>query len=131
MPLVVWGLDEIAESIVLVYAAIVGLLFLLVVLEQRFDQPTRLSTRRLRVLSQRYLDHRTGYPPELRGWLRRTSTWDVDALAGQLRLSPEQSGRILHAGGYRPDGPNGWRVTDPNVPPHGLPPAARPPFTAL
>jgi hypothetical protein len=112
MPMIVWGLDEIAESIVLIYGAIVGLLALLVVLEQRLDHPAPLTTRHLRILSRRYLNRNVNYPPELRDWLRSTASWEVHALASQLHLSREQSGQILQGGGYHPDGTDVWRSND-------------------
>jgi hypothetical protein len=63
MPMVVWGLDEIAESIVLVYAMIIGLLITLVILEQRLDRPNRISPR---PPLRRYLKNQTKEPADRR-----------------------------------------------------------------
>jgi hypothetical protein len=46
MPLIVWELDEIAEAILGIYGAIIGLIILLVILERDPTQKTPREPRR-------------------------------------------------------------------------------------
>jgi hypothetical protein len=109
MPMFAWGLDEIAESVVLIYVFIIGLLVLLVNLERGLYRAPRPRTRLVRQLSRRWVaDERVEADPVV-AWIRQTSSWDLVRLSRKLHLSRDEAVRLLRLSGYSEARTGEWR----------------------
>jgi hypothetical protein len=101
MPMFAWGLDEIAEGVGLIYVVIVGMLVLLVKLEQSLDLPTRPRTRLARQISRRWADDATTRTDPVIDWLSRVRSWDASRLGRRLHISADDAVRLLRLAGYQ------------------------------
>jgi hypothetical protein len=102
MALFAWGLDEIAETIGLLYAIIVGLLIALVAMERNLDAEPMPQMQLVRRLSRQWLDRDAEIDPRpVQVWLSRTHTRDADKLSRKLQLSHEETVNLLNLAGYQ------------------------------
>jgi hypothetical protein len=108
MPMFAWGLDEALEAIGLFYAVLVGLLMLLVSLERGITEPPTPHTRLVRELSRQWLNDANTQAEQVLVWLGRTAPWDSARLSRKLRLSSDETVRLLHLAGYRQARPGQW-----------------------
>jgi hypothetical protein len=101
MPLFAWGFDEIAEGVGLIYVVIVGMLILLVRLEQSLDQPAPPRTRLARRISRRWVDDATTRTEPIVEWLSQVPSWDSARLGQKLHISADDAVRLLRLAGYQ------------------------------
>jgi hypothetical protein len=104
-----WGLDEVLETIGLFYALLVGLLMLLVTMERGLTDAPTPHTWLVRELSREWLNDASTPREPVVVWLSRTPTWDAARLAHKLRLSPDETVRLLRLAGYQEAEPGQWR----------------------
>jgi hypothetical protein len=109
MPMFAWGLDEVLEAIGLFYALLIGLLMLLVSMERGLTEPPKPHTWLVRELSREWLNDANTQREPVMVWLSRTPTWDSARLARKLRLSPDETARLLRMAGYQEIRPGQWR----------------------
>jgi hypothetical protein len=109
MPMFAWGLDEVLEAIGLFYALLVGLLMLLVTMERSLTEAPKPQTWLVRELSREWLNDATTRREPVMVWLSRTPTWDSRRLGRKLRLSPDETARLLRLAGYQEIRPGQWR----------------------
>jgi hypothetical protein len=103
------GLDEAVEAIGLFYALLVGLLMLLVILERGLTEAPKPHTRLVRELSRQWLNDANTQREPVIVWLRRTPSWDSARLGRKLRLSSDETVRLLRLAGYQEARPGQWR----------------------
>lgn len=102
MVLFAWGLDEIAETIGLFYALIVGLLIVLVAMERSLTDGPKPHMQLVRRLSRQWLDGDPNVDPRpVQVWLSRTHVRDAAQLSRKLRLSHEEAVNLLNLAGYQ------------------------------
>lgn len=109
-----WGLDEAFEAIGLFYTLLVGLLMLLVTMERGLTEPPKPHRWLVRELSREWLDDAITQPEPVIVWLSRTPTWESTRLSRKLRLSSDDTVRLLHLAGYQEVRPGLWRL-DPEA----------------
>ena len=108
MPLFAWGLDEIAEGVGLIYLFIIGLLVLLVKLEQGITETPRPRTRLVRQLSRQWVEDGNTHVDPVIAWLSHTRSWDLSRLSRKLHISRDDSVRLLRLAGYQESRTGRW-----------------------
>jgi hypothetical protein len=108
MPMFAWGLDEVLEVIGLFYALLVGLLILLVTMERGLPEAPQPHTWLVRELSREWLNDASTQREPVLVWLSRTPTWASTRLARKLRLSSQETVRLLRLAGYQEIRPGQW-----------------------
>jgi hypothetical protein len=109
MPMFAWGLDEIAESVALIYVFIIGLVVLLVNLERGLYRAPRPRIRLVRELSREWLDHDNVEADPVVAWIRHTPSWDSARLSRTLHLSRYEAVELLRLAGYQESRTGEWR----------------------
>jgi hypothetical protein len=101
MPMFAWGLDEIAGGVGLIYVIVVGLLLLLVKMEEGLDKPARPRTRLARHVSRQWVVDADTRADPLIAWLSHTHSWDSGRLGRRLHISSDDAVRLLRLAGYQ------------------------------
>ena len=103
-----WGLDEIAEGVGVIYVFIIGLLVLLVKLEQGLPEAPKPRTRLVRQLSRQWVSDVTTRPDPVIAWLSHSRSWNSARLSRKLHISPDDAVRLLRLAGYHETRSGQW-----------------------